>query len=104
MVGGHLRPDIYSATSLYAERYGLEAAAEIVRFELAHMKVIEDVVAKENIDCELTFTRSLDMYLDEAQLKTARNFYDSLVDQGFDFMHDVQYLSEKEAQEVRPKM
>jgi hypothetical protein len=44
------------------------------------------------------------MYLDEAQLKTARNFYDSLVDQGFDFMHDVQYLSEKEAQEVRPKM
>jgi glycine/D-amino acid oxidase-like deaminating enzyme len=64
------------------------------------MKEIEDLVRKENIDCELTFTRSLDMYLDEDQLKKARVFYDSLIGQGLDFMDDVKYLSESEAQKV----
>jgi hypothetical protein len=64
------------------------------------MKEIEDLVRKENIDCELTLTRSLDMYLDEDQLKKAKIFYDSLVSQGLDFMDDTKYLSESEAQKV----
>ena len=71
-----------------------------MRFELAHLKEIEDLVRKENIACELTFTRSLDMYLDEDQLKKAKIFYDSLIGQGLDFMDDVKYLSESEAQKV----
>ncbi|KAJ5753468.1 uncharacterized protein N7511_007621 [Penicillium nucicola] len=96
--GGHLRPDIYSATATNTERYGLEAAVEIVRFELAHMKEIEDLVRLENIDCELTFTRSLNIYLDEDQLKKAKTFYDSLLERGLDFMDDVKYLSQSEAQ------
>lgn len=99
-IGGHLRPDIYSATALSTERYGIEAAAEIVRFELSHMKIIEELVRKHNIDCDLTFTRSYDMYLDENELKKAKVFYDYLVSQGFDFMDDVEYMSPAETQEV----
>ncbi|KAJ5505030.1 hypothetical protein N7463_007904 [Penicillium fimorum] len=98
--GGHLRPDIYSATALFTERYGIEAAAEIVRFEISHLKIIEELVRKENIDCELTFTRSYDMYLDEDELKTAKTFYDSLVEQGLDFMDDVKYMSQAETRDT----
>ena len=99
-IGGHLRPDIYSATALFTERYGIEAAAEIVRFEISHLKTMEELVRKENIDCELTFTRSYDMYLNEDQLKKAKAFYDFLVDQGLDFMNDVKYMSQAETQDV----
>jgi hypothetical protein len=95
-----LRPDIYAATARFTERHGVEAAAEIVRFEISHMKVIEDLVRKEKIDCDLTFTRSYDMYLDEEELKKAKVFYDYLVEQGLDFMEDVKYMSQKETQEV----
>ncbi|KAJ5123934.1 uncharacterized protein N7515_007759 [Penicillium bovifimosum] len=98
--GGHLRPDIYAATARFTERYGVEAAAEIVRFEISHMKVIEDLVRKEKIDCDLTFTRSYDMYFDEEELKKAKVFYEYLVDQGFDFMEDVKYMSRQETQET----
>lgn len=99
-IGGHLRPDIYSATALSTERYGIEAAAEIVRFELSHMKIIEELVRKHNIDCDLALTRSYDMYLDENELKKAKAFYDYLVSQGLDFMDDVEYMSPAETQEV----
>ncbi|KAJ5319571.1 FAD dependent oxidoreductase [Penicillium brevicompactum] len=97
--GGHLRPDIYSATALFNERYGLEAAAEVVRFEISHLKLIEELVRKENIDCELTFTRSYDMYYDEEQLKKAKVFYDFLVNEGLDFMDDVEYMTESDTRE-----
>ncbi|CAG7946144.1 unnamed protein product [Penicillium olsonii] len=96
--GGHLRPDIYSATALFNERHGLEAAAEVVRFEVSHLKVIEDLVRKENIDCELTFTRSYDMYLDEDQLNKAKTFYDFLVNEGFDSMGNVTYMTQSDTQ------
>lgn len=95
-----MRPDIYSATSLFTERYGIEAATEIVRFEISHLKIMEDLVRKENIDCDLTFTRSYDMYLDEDQLKKAKVFYDFMLDQGLDFMDDVEYMSQAETQDV----
>jgi hypothetical protein len=95
-----LRPDIYSATALFTERYGIEAAAEIVRFEISHLKLVEELVRKENIDCDLTFTRSYDMYVDEDELKKAKAFYDFLIEQGLDFMDDVQYMSQAEAQDV----
>lgn len=98
--GGHLRPDLYSITSRYIERYGLEAAVEVVRFEISHVKEIVDLVAREEIDCELTLTRSLDIYLDEGELQEKKKFVDYLRAQNLDFMDDVKYLSETEAQEV----
>lgn len=86
---------------MFNERYGLEAAAEVVRFEISHLKLIEELVRKENIDCELTFTRSYDMYYDEEQLKKAKVFYDFLVNKGLDFMDDVEYMTESDTREVR---
>lgn len=98
--GGHLRPDLYSATATYTERYGIDAAVEVVRFEIAHMKILEELVRKEKIDCDLTFSRSYDIYLNVDQLADAKRFYDFLVEQGLDFMEDVKYLSQEDAQGV----
>lgn len=39
--------------------------AEIALFEMAHLKTIEEVVEKEQIDCDLVFTRALNVTLDE---------------------------------------
>ena len=65
------------------------------------MKILEELVQKEKIDCDLTFTRSLDIYLDADELATVKEFYDSLIDRGLDFIDDVKYLSQEEAQKVR---
>ncbi|KAJ5102775.1 hypothetical protein N7532_003304 [Penicillium argentinense] len=97
--GGHLRPDLYAITSKYAERYGLEAAVEVVRFEMSHLKEIANLVEKENIDCEFTLARSLDIYMDEDELAKRKEFVDYLRVQGLDFMDDVKYMSEQEVQE-----
>ncbi|KAJ5234344.1 uncharacterized protein N7469_003512 [Penicillium citrinum] len=98
--GGHLRPDLYSITSKYVERYGLEAAVDVVRFEISHMKEIADVVAKEGIDCDLTFSKSFDIYMDETELKQRKEFVNYLRNQDLNFMDDVKYLSETDAQEI----
>jgi hypothetical protein len=87
-------------TSTYTERYGIEAAVEVVRFEISHMKEIEELVRKEKIDCDLTFTRSYDIYLDADHLAAAKGFYDFLVGQGLDFIDDVKYFSQEDAQGV----
>lgn len=84
----------------YTERYGIEAAVEVVRFEIAHMKILEELVRKEKIDCDLTFVRSLDIYLDADELAATKRFYDYLVEQGVDFIDDVKYLSQEDTQEV----
>ncbi|KGO57768.1 FAD dependent oxidoreductase [Penicillium expansum] len=86
--------------ALFTERYGIEAALEIVRFEISHLKIVEELVRKEKIDCDLTFTRSYDIYHDEAQLKKVKTFYDFLIEQGLDFMDDVKYLSQAETRET----
>ncbi|KAL6231697.1 hypothetical protein BDW75DRAFT_233404 [Aspergillus navahoensis] len=52
LVGGHLRPDIYSLTSRYAEHYGMDAAEEVVRFEMAHLNALKDLVQEEAIDSQ----------------------------------------------------
>lgn len=87
-------------TATYTERYGIEAAVEVVRFEISHMKELEELVRREKIGCDLTFTRSFDIYLDADQLAAAKSFYDFLVDQRLDFMDDVKYLSDEDAQGV----
>ncbi|KAG2411499.1 hypothetical protein HFD88_009054 [Aspergillus terreus] len=85
--------------SRYAERYGMDAADEVVRFELAHLDAIKDLVQEEAIDCELTFTRSFDVYLDQDELGRAKDFYDSLVRRGMEIMKDVIFHPHTEIEE-----
>ncbi|OAL74950.1 FAD dependent oxidoreductase [Trichophyton violaceum] len=63
--GGHIRPEMYGHASRFISRHGVEATAEIVKYEISHLRIIADVIEREKIDCDFTLTRSLDVYFDK---------------------------------------
>ncbi|KAB8264075.1 phosphoenolpyruvate phosphomutase-domain-containing protein [Aspergillus pseudonomiae] len=86
--GGHLRPDLYDRIPTYIKRHGVDAAAEVANFELSHIKVLKDLLAEENIDCDFNITRCL-----------SKN-YEDLVSRGLDFADDIHYTPSKNAQGI----
>lgn len=98
--GGHVRPEIYFYMQEYIKRYGLEMAAAISNFEISHVQALKDLVEKEQIDCDFTLGRSMDVFLDEAQAVKAKAAYDALKKSGLVSLKDVQYTSVKDAEIV----
>lgn len=98
--GGHLRPQVYFGLPDYIEKYGLEAAAEIANHEIAHVQAIRDLVAKENIDCEFTLTRSFDVFYDEVMAVQAKEAYDVMAKKGLTCINDAHYTPAKLAERV----
>ena len=82
------------------EKYGLEAAAEMSNFEIAHIQAIKNLVEKENIDCDFTLTRSFDVFMSEAFAKNSKDGFDSLVEKGLTSINDVQFTPAKLAERV----
>lgn len=85
----------------YIEKYGYEAAAEISKFEIAHLQAIRDLVQKEQIDCDLTLTRSYDVFLDEEYAKTSKEAYDKMISSGITSIKDAHYTPATQAELVR---
>jgi hypothetical protein len=100
-VGGHLRPDLYGHIPTYIDRHGLEAGADLARFEIAHVQAIKELIAKENIDCDFTLTRTVDVWTNQAAADKAKAVYDMMVAHGLDYMKDVQFTLGKNAEGVR---
>lgn len=100
MKGGHLRPEVYFNMPTYIEKYGYEAAAEISKFEVSHLQAIRDLVEKEQIDCDLTLTRTYDVFLDEEYAKTSRQAYDKMIRSGITSIKDAHYTPAKQAELV----
>lgn len=84
----------------YIKKYGLEMAATISNFEIFHVQAIKDLVEKEQIDCDFTLGRSMDVFLDEAQAVKTKAAYDELKKSGLVSLKDVQYTSAKDAEIV----
>lgn len=40
--------------------HGIRAAAEISKFEIAHIQAFKELIEKENIDCGFTLTRTFE--------------------------------------------
>lgn len=99
--GGHLRPEVHFHMPTYIEKYGYEAAAEISRFEVAHLQAIGDLVEKEKVDCDLILTRSFDVFLDEGQAKASKEAYDKMLSFGITSIKDAHYTPAKQAEQVR---
>ena len=99
--GGHLRPDYYGVIPTYIDRAGRDAAEEVARFEIAHLPGLKKVIEEERIDCDLTLTRSLDVWCDEESAKQAKSVYDRLVAEGFEYMKDVIFYTGKDVEGVR---
>lgn len=98
--GGHLRPQVYFGLPDYIEKYGLEAAAEIANHEIAHVQAIKDLVAKENIDCDFTLTRSFDVFYDEDMAMQAKEAYHAMVKKGLTCVNDAHYTPAKYAERI----
>lgn len=98
--GGHLRPDLYGHIPTYLERYGAEAAAEVANFEVEHIKAVKDLLAEEDIDCDMNITRNMNVYLNEAAGKKAKSTVDLLASHGLSFIDDMHFTPEKNAEGV----
>ncbi|KAL5332401.1 FAD dependent oxidoreductase superfamily [Aspergillus crustosus] len=98
--GGHLKPDVYNAISIFAEKYGPEAAAELAAFETAHVPAIEAVVAKENIACDLEVSLAHDVQLDETHNAKLEAGYNALIANGVDITKTAVFTAGKEAEAV----
>lgn len=75
-------------------------AAAISNFEISHVQALKDLVEREQIDCDFTLGRSMDVFLDEAQAIEAKGAYDELKESGLVSLKDVQYTSAKNAEIV----
>lgn len=98
--GGHLRPDLYGHIPTHIDRHGLKAGVEIAEFEAAHVTAIKNVVAKENIDCDLVITRSTDVWCNQDAAEKAKATYDKMVAYGLKHMDDVHFVMGKDAEGV----
>ncbi|MCJ1446619.1 MAG: hypothetical protein MMC23_007125 [Stictis urceolatum] len=74
--GGHLKPAFISLAS-NRKTLGKDAAEEIKRFAEAQISALDEVVRKENIDCEFRRGKSWDVFLgDEAASQKSRDWKD----------------------------
>lgn len=100
--GGHLRPDLYGHIPTYVDRAGAEAGLEIAQFEISHINAIKKVIEKENIDCDFTLTRTIDVWCNEDSAKQAKHVYDQMVARNFEYMNDAIFYNGKAAEGVSP--
>ncbi|EGD94632.1 FAD dependent oxidoreductase [Trichophyton tonsurans CBS 112818] len=113
---GHLRPEMYGHASKFISRHGVEAAAEIVKYEISHLQILADVIEREKIDCDFTLTRSLDIYFDQDVMDKVRRGVEPLISDSYQqgkyaFMKDAeirfptaeQPLSEDDLKETKVK-
>lgn len=97
ILGGHLRPDLYGHIPTYIKRFGVQTAAELAEFEIAHVKAIKRVVEKEKIDCDFTITRTTDVWANQEAAEKAKDVYDMMVAHGLEYMNDVSFTMGKDA-------
>lgn len=99
--GGHLRPDLYGHIPTYIDRAGARAGAEIAEFEISNLRAIKRFIEEEGIDCDLTLTRSIDVWCNEEAAKKAKAVYDFMVAQRFEYMDDVIFYTGEQVEGVR---
>lgn len=98
--GGHLRPDLYGHIPTYIDRAGLEAAAEITEFEIAHVHALKKFIREEEIDCDFSLHRTIDVWCNEDAAKEAKVIYDQMVAHKLEYMEDVVFYTGKVAEGV----
>ncbi|KAG4441750.1 hypothetical protein IFR05_002741 [Cadophora sp. M221] len=98
--GGHLRPDMYGHIPKYIERAGVKAGLEIAEFEVAHLDAIKNVIEKENIDCDFTLTRTVDVWINKTAAIKARQVYDLMSSHNLAYMDDVFFSRSQDAENI----
>ncbi|KAJ7238524.1 FAD dependent oxidoreductase [Mycena haematopus] len=63
--GGHCRPDCYRDYPQYKKDFGREQALKIIQNEMDTLNLIEEIVAKEGIDCDFWRGFTYDVAMDQ---------------------------------------
>ena len=82
LLGGHIRPSVYSRMPNYIENFGVDAAVEVADFEFDHVSAIAELVDKEDIECEFKKTKSFDIFTNRGEAIVAKKEYLKLKKQG----------------------
>ncbi|KAI9054512.1 hypothetical protein LZ554_001669 [Drepanopeziza brunnea f. sp. 'monogermtubi'] len=98
--GGHLRPDLYGHIPTYIERDGLQAGVDIAEFEIDHLNAIKKVIEAENIDCDFTITRTVDVWMNQTAATKARQTYDLMMKHNLKYMDDVFFTKPQDAENI----
>ena len=67
--------------------------AEIAEFEISTLRALKKFIAEENIDCDFTLTRSIDVWCNEDAAAKAKAVYDMMVAQVLDYMDDAVFYT-----------
>lgn len=99
--GGHARPDLYGHIPKYIGRAGPRAGAEIAEFEISNLRALKKTIRDEDIDCDFTLARSVDVWCNEEAAQRAKAVYDEMVAEDFEYMEDVVFYTGDEVEGVR---
>ena len=99
--GGHCRPDLYGHIPGHVKRHGVEAAAEIARFEQRHIKAIKDLLAQEgDLGCDFNVTRNVGVFFNEEHARRVKTTLDELDRQGVTCADDAMFTMGENAEGV----
>ncbi|PWY64965.1 FAD dependent oxidoreductase superfamily [Aspergillus sclerotioniger CBS 115572] len=98
--GGHLRPDFYGHIPTYVDRAGVRAGAEIAEFEISHLHAMKKVIEEENIDCDFTLARSIDVWCNEEAAQKAKAVYERMKSLDLEYMNDVAFYTGKNVEGI----
>ena len=99
--GGHVKPDGFLNVPRTAKIHGTDAAAELAKFEAAHVYAVKDLVEREGLDCDFNVTRALDVFLDPKHAKQTEEAYRELVKANVVDLHDIAFTPKKDAERVK---
>lgn len=85
----------------YTQKYGAEQAASFARFEARNVLAVNELVAREKIDCDFVLTRTLDVYLDQEHSRATKEAFDELSRIGIADLADIQYTDGETAEKAR---
>ncbi|WPG99892.1 FAD dependent oxidoreductase [Acrodontium crateriforme] len=96
--GGHFRPDVYARATAVIDRYGVEAAEEVVTFEVRNLAAIKELIEQKQIDCDFTMTQCTSVWLRAQDGDETAIALEKLTQVGISTVSDVTYTSEADAE------
>ncbi|KAI1328861.1 FAD dependent oxidoreductase [Xylariaceae sp. FL0255] len=98
--GGHLRPALFTGVVTNMKTHGLDAANEMMQFEMDNADVLKKLIEEERIDCDLVSLTSGDAFLDETQAAKTKVLYDEVRRKGSAAMNKVTYHGPEDAERI----
>ncbi|KAK8169341.1 FAD dependent oxidoreductase-domain-containing protein [Phyllosticta citrichinensis] len=98
--GGHLKPDVYFQVPKYTVLFGAKAANEVAAFESSQVYAVKELVEKEQIDCEFTLTRAVDVCLDADHAAKCKAEFMELRRRNVPSVRDVFFAEGKTAEDI----